>query len=405
MTQRFRRRGGDIGQMRDLSDANRALTNTTSLDQVARVTLERSATLVGATAALVLLADGLGTMRIRASVGIDPVRMADLERVAGEEVAEKFMDLFDVPAEAFIAVPLVAGGAVIGIIAVALSHPTNETDEWMLSALADQAAAALESARLGGEVRLEMEARLRASQASTSAKDRALATLAHDIRSPLGAIDGYCSNLDDDLYGPLTNEQRVAIGRVKMSGRHLLSLLETVMEMARLGAGVVAVSAQPLRLADVARDAVDILRPAAANKGQRIETGEFTDDVVVADAGRIRQVLVNLIGNAVKFTPASGQIFVRSAARIVDGVRCVGLSVADTGPGVPEAEQASIFEAYYRTEAAALVPGVGLGLAISKALVERMGGYLTVESAEGRGTTFTIAWPPQLQGAQPIVPR
>jgi signal transduction histidine kinase len=398
--QPFARRGGDIGQMHDLSAANRALTNTTSLDQVARVTVERSAALVGATAALVLLADGLGTMRIRASVGIDPVRMASFERSSGDEVAERFPDLFDVPSESFIAVPLVAGGSVIGLIGVALQHPGNETDEWMLSALADQAAAALESARLGGEVRLEMEARQRASQASTSAKDRALSTLAHDIRSPLGAIDGYCSNLDDDLYGPLSTEQRVAIARVKMSGRHLLSLLETVMEMARLGAGVVTVAATPVRLAEVARDAVDMLRPAAAKKGQSLEIGELADDVVVADAARIRQVLVNLIGNAVKFTPASGRIAVRSTAGIVSGVPCVGLSVEDSGPGIPEAEQAAIFEAYYRTEAAAFAPGVGLGLAISKALVERMGGHLAVESVEGKGATFTIAWPAHQQGTQ-----
>lgn len=393
MTQRYRRRGGDIGQMHDLSDANRALTNTTSLDQVAQVTVERSAALVDATAALVLLADGLGTMRIRASKGIDPVRMANLERVAGLEVAERFPELFDVSGDAFIAVPLIAGGAVIGIIAVALTHAVNETDEWMLSALADQAAAALESARLGGEVRLEMEARLRASEATTSAKDRALATLAHDIRSPLGAIEGYCSNLDDDLYGALTSDQRVAIDRIRKSGMHLLSLLETVMEMARLGAGVVKVKLTPVRLAESARDAVDMLHPSAATKGLHLETGDLSDDVVPADAARVRQVLVNLVGNAVKFTPASGRVIVQSTASVIDGVRRVGLSVTDSGPGISKAEQEAIFEAYYRSESAALAPGIGLGLAISKALIERMGGELTVESAEGAGATFTIDWP------------
>jgi signal transduction histidine kinase len=379
--------------MHDLSDANRALTNTSSLDQVAQVTVERSASLVDATAALVLLADALGALRVRASVGIDPVRLANLERLTGDEVAERFRALFDVSDDAFIAVPLIAGRAVIGIIAVALRHAANDTDEWMLSALADQAAAALETARLSGEVRLDMEERLRASQASTSAKDRALATLAHDIRSPLGAIEGYCSNLADDLYGVLTPEQQVAIGRVRMSGRHLLSLLETVMEMVRLGAGVVTVARAPVRLSDIARDAVDILRPSAAQKEQRLETEDLADDIVLADAARVRQVLVNLIGNAVKFTPASGQVTVRSVATEANGVRRVGLSVTDSGPGIPADEQAAIFEAYYRSEGAALAPGVGLGLAISKALVERMGGELTVESVVGSGATFMITWP------------
>jgi signal transduction histidine kinase len=389
----FARRGGDIRQMRDLSEMSRALSNTTSLDEVARITVERAARLVDASAALMLLADDPGTMRIRASVGIDPARMATLERVAGEAVTERFPTLFDVADDAVLAVPLIAGGAVIGIIAGALKHPASEADEWALSALADQAAAALESARLGGEVRLEMEARLHASQASTSAKDRALATLAHDIRTPLGAIEGYCSNLDDDLYGPLTPEQRAAIGRVRMCGHHLLSLLDTVMEMARLVAGVAAFASEPVRLADVARDAVDMLRPSAAQKSQRLEIGDLVDDVVLADAARVRQVLVNLIGNAVKFTPAGGEVIVRSTSMTVGGTRRVGLTVADSGPGIPRAEQAAIFEAYYRTDAAAQSPGVGLGLAISRALVERMGGELTVESTGGKGTTFTIAWP------------
>jgi len=379
--------------MEDLSDMSRALSATTSLDQVARITVERCVGLVDATAGLVLLADSAGTLRVRASVGIDLARIANLERLSGDAISERFTALFDVPPEALVAVPLVTGGAVIGIVAVALKHPGSDADEWLLSALADQAAGPLESARLGGEVRMEMESRLRASEASTSAKDRALATLAHDIRSPLGAIDGYCANLDDGLYGDLTPEQRVAIGRVRMSGRHLLSLLDTVMEMARLGAGVVDVAVQPVHLADIARDAVDMLRPSAAQKAQVLETRELPDDVVLADAARVRQVLVNLIGNAVKFTPASGRITVSGAVSVAGGNRRAGLSVTDSGPGIPKAEQGAIFEAFYRTDRAAMTPGVGLGLAISKALVQRMAGELTVESTEGAGATFTIAWP------------
>ena len=92
-----------------------------------------------------------------------------------------------------------------------------------------------------------MEDRLRASEGATSAKDRALATLAHDIRSPLGAIEGYCELLEDEIYGPINDRQREALGRVRMSGRHLLSLLDNVMDMARLNAGVVRVEAEPVR--------------------------------------------------------------------------------------------------------------------------------------------------------------
>jgi signal transduction histidine kinase len=120
---------------------------------------------------------------------------------------------------------------------------------------------ALENARLGGEVRLEMEDRLRASEGATSAKDRALSTLAHDIRTPLGAIDGYCELLQDEIYGPINDRQRETLGRVRMSGRHLLSLLDNVMEMARLDAGVVHVAPEPGAARDVAREAVHMLLP------------------------------------------------------------------------------------------------------------------------------------------------
>ena len=155
-----------------------------------------------------------------------------------DEVIERLQGLCDVSHDCLIAVPLVVGGAVTGLVAVATGRPSTARDESLLSSLADHAAVALENARLGSEVRLAMEDRLRASEGATSAKDRALAPLAHDIRTPLGAIHGYCEILQEEIYGPVNDRQRETLGRVRMSGRHLLSLLDNVMEMARLGAGV-----------------------------------------------------------------------------------------------------------------------------------------------------------------------
>jgi signal transduction histidine kinase len=251
---------------------------------------------------------------------------------------------------------------------------------------------ALENARLGGEFRLEMEGRLRASEGATSAKDRALATLAHDIRSPLGAIEGYCEVLEEGLYGAMTEKQLHGIGRIRMSGRHLLSLLENVMDMARLSAGAMSVDVQPLQLLQIARDSVDMLLPASFVKRQRLELEAATDVRVIADGARIRQVLVNLIGNAVKFTPMDGTITVW-LGHASDEAAFAELRVTDTGPGIPEADRAAIFEAYFRSAGTAGAAGVGLGLAISQALVEQMGGTLGVDSEVGKGSSFILRLP------------
>ncbi|MBA3969477.1 MAG: GAF domain-containing protein, partial [Gemmatimonadetes bacterium] len=365
-----------FAQLRRLTEISRALTYTTSLEQVTRLTVERGAELLGAEAAVLMLADAEGLLHVRATHGVTEERVTRFHAPLSDEVIGRLQGLLAVPDDCFIAVPLVVGGAVTGLLAVATQEPCTAANEALLSALADQAAVALENARLGGEVRLEMEDRLRASEGATTAKDRALATLAHDIRTPLGAIDGYCSIMQDEIYGPINDRQRETLGRVRMSGRHLLALLDNVMDMARLNAGVVRTSAEPVRLADVVREAVHMLIPAAHAKLQTLDLGTVADVVVTADHTRVRQVLVNLIGNAVKFTPQDGSISVTTSEHVAAGVGWGEIRVVDTGPGIVEAEQTAIFEPYYRSEGTAEMPGVGLGLAISHALVRQMGGEL-----------------------------
>jgi signal transduction histidine kinase len=383
----------DIQQLRKLTEIGRALTYTTSLEQVAQLAVERGAGLLGAAAAVLMLSGADDLLHVRAGYGIPAERLTRDGASVASDMMEPLPELLGVSGDRLLGVPLVVGGAVIGLVAVGLAAPPTAVDEWLLSALADQTAVALEHARLGGEVRLDMESRLRASEGATGMKDRALATLAHDVRSPLGAIDGYCWNLVDELYGPVTPQQRKALDRIRMSGRHLLSLLDNVMDMARLNAGVVSVQTAPIHLAAVAREAVDMLAPAAVAKLQSLTLDGPSGAVIAGDADRLRQVLVNLISNAVKFTPESGAI----TATVSEGATSTGsfaeVRVTDSGPGISESEQAMIFEAYYRSETAAPLPGVGLGLAISHALVKQMGGTLTVESEIGKGASFTIRFP------------
>ena len=380
-------------QLRALSEVGRAVTYATSLDQVALLTIERGVRLLDASAAVIMLADEEGELHVRATHGIAESRVLRFSAPLDDELIGRLQGLLDVSDELFLAVPLVATGAVTGLLAVARRTGASEADEWLLSALADQAAVALENARVGGEVRHAMEARLRASEGATNAKDRALATLAHDIRSPLGAIEAYCELLEDGLYGEINSGQRGAIGRIRMSGRHLLSLLDNVMDMARLNAGVVRVSVEPVRIADVARESVDMMIPAADAKRQTLQLVERADAIVSGDHAHLRQVLVNVIGNAIKFTPEGGRIGVSTAMEVKDGQRFGVIRVSDTGPGIAEAERAAIFEPFYRSEDTSLAPGVGLGLAISHALVVEMGGTLEAQGAVGAGSVFVLSLP------------
>ena len=380
----------EVDQLRKLTEIGRALTYTTSVEQVAELTTQRGAGLLDASAAVLMLADTGEQLHVRAVHGIPEERVTRFRAPMGDAVLARLQGLFEVSDSCFLAVPLVAGGAVTGLLAVALSQPATPGDEWLLSALADHAAVALENARLSGEVREELEDRLRTSEGATSAMDRALSTLAHDIRTPIGAIDGYCWNMEDGIYGPVTEQQLKALGRVRMSGRHLLSLLDNVMDMARINAGAITVLAEPVRLADVAREAVHLVTPMSAAKLQELTLAPPADVVVTGDQARIRQVLVNLLGNAVKFTPEAGTITVTVSAVPVNGVRWAEIRVTDTGPGIAEAERAAIFEPYYRSEGTAKAPGVGLGLAISHALVAHMSGVLTVESEVGTGSSFAV---------------
>jgi signal transduction histidine kinase len=386
--------GGDprSDQLRRLVDINRAFSNRTSLDQIARFTVEQGADLLGASAGVLMLLDTEEVLNVRAAHGIDDARVARFQAPLDDEVTGRLLGLLQVPEASLIAVPLVVGGRVTGLLAVGLAQAATSLDEWLLSGLADQAGVALENARLGGEFRIELEGRLRVSEGATNAKDRALATLAHDIRSPLGAIEGYCAVLEDGLYGAMTEKQLHGIGRIRMSGRHLLSLLDNVLDMARLSAGAMSVRADPVQLLAIARDSVDILVPAAFVKRQSLRLESAADVCVIGDAARLRQVLVNLIGNAVKFTPVDGTITV-SLGSSADGGALAELRVTDTGPGIPEADRAAIFEAYFRSAGTAGAPGVGLGLAISQALVQQMGGALSIESELGKGSSFILRFP------------
>jgi sigma-B regulation protein RsbU (phosphoserine phosphatase) len=379
-------------QLRRLTEISRALTYTTSLDQVLRLTVERAAELLEAPQAILMLRDTDGLLHVRAAIGVADELIRRFREPLDETVLFRLQGLLGAVAnDAFIGVPLVAQGEVTGLLAVVRADGPNcsEEDEWLLSALADQAAVALENARLAGEMRQELQARTRGAPGVTDARENALAVLSHDLRTPLNAIDSYAELLEMEIYGPLVDRQREPLGRIRMSGRHLLAVLDNVMQMTRLSAGVVQMTGRPVRLDEVIDDALKITLPTVQAKEQLLST-EITPGLIVrADADGLRQTLLNLLGNAVKYTPAKGLIGIRASSTGSE----VRIAVEDTGAGIPPDQMEVIFEPYRRLPHTASEPGVGLGLAISKELVRQMGGELNVTSRLGQGSTFTIVLP------------
>jgi PAS domain S-box-containing protein len=250
------------------------------------------------------------------------------------------------------------------------------------------------------EERLRRE--LREAEEGNAEKSRFLATMSHEIRTPINAILGYAELLDLEVQGPLTAGQRGYLERVRASGRHLLALIEDVLDFAREEAGRLAVEAGAGESGDAAEAAASIVRPQAEARRLRLEVTCEPGAGYWGDERRVRQILVNLLGNAIKFTEPGGAVRVTCApctpeagAEVHGAGPWTCVRVEDTGIGIPRNRLGSVFEPFVQVDNALTRTheGSGLGLAISRRLARLMGGDLTVRSEEGRGSTFTL-WLP-----------
>ncbi|MDX6556565.1 MAG: hypothetical protein QOD86_2760 [Miltoncostaeaceae bacterium] len=222
------------------------------------------------------------------------------------------------------------------------------------------------------------------------AKDEFTQLASHELRTPLTSILGYLEVLLDGDAGELAPEQRRFLDVIDRNAQRLLRLVGDLLVVARADGGRLSVELDPIDLGAIAAGCAENADPVAQERHIALEV-EVEPLVLRGDGSRLAGVVDNLLSNALKFTPPSGRILVRARA---EGGRAI-LEVADTGVGIPAAEQGFLFERFYRTEAArrAAVPGTGLGLAISRMIVEAHGGTIGVESEEGRGTTFRVELP------------
>jgi signal transduction histidine kinase len=222
-------------------------------------------------------------------------------------------------------------------------------------------------------------------------KSEFLANMSHELRTPLNAIIGFSQVLRQRLFGDINAKQEEYLDDILSSGNHLLDLINDVLDLSKVEAGQVELEIAPFSLREALERGVVMVRERAVKNGVTLSVEPAPDvDVVEGDERRLRQVIFNLLSNAVKFTPTGGSVDV--ASRRVDGE--VQVSVTDTGPGVAPGDRERIFEEFQQTDVGAQQrEGTGLGLALSRRLVELHGGRIWVESEPGRGSRFVFTLP------------
>jgi signal transduction histidine kinase len=331
----------------------------------------------------------------------------------------------------FVVAPMIARGVVLGAITFISSQDDDAIDDddvILAEDLASRAAMAIENARLhlaASSSNLARAAAVTRAEEAGRRKSEFLATMSHEFRTPLNAILGYAQILGMGLLGPTTAAQHSHLERLQASARHLLQLVDDVLDVAKVDANRLALRPESLMTGASIAAVVSLVHPQATAKGIRlVDLDAMSAGIAyVGDEGRVRQILVNLLSNAVKFTPPGGEVTVTcgattepdpgarlgdSAPEIVEAGAAPTQSswafirVRDTGPGISPEFMSQLFEPFAQADSALTRAkgGTGLGLAISRGLARRMGGDITVRSRKDAGATFTL-WLPTPRDAPP----
>jgi signal transduction histidine kinase len=360
-----------------------ALARATTLDEVLEIAVRDMAATFGARVTVVVHVVVNGT---------------DLEVVAGANPRELEPPHYDFPLD-------VGHGRITGVVSVAPTTPRTlgDDDRALAAAMATECAVAVERTLLvdyARRVQIEADAARIATQDAHRSRRDFLAVMSHELRTPLNAIAGYAELIELGVHGPINAQQLDAVQRLQRSQRHLLGLINGMLNYARVEAGNVHYDITTVSLDDVVGECVTLVAQQAQTKQQRVlSVGGAGRVFVVGDRERIEQVLLNLLSNAVKFTDANGSITValRAEGNIAE------IDVADTGRGLPANQLERIFEPFVQVDARLTRShgGVGLGLSISRGLARGMGGDITVESELGVGSTFRLFLP---LAASPLLP-
>jgi signal transduction histidine kinase len=329
---------------------------------------------------------GRGTVAGRVLLDGKPIHIADVQAdpeymMVGISKSTGFHTI--------LGVPLLREGSPIGVIILGRKAVRVFSDKQieLATTFADQAVIAIENVRLFDEI----QDKSRQLEVASQHKSQFLANMSHELRTPLNAILGYTELMADGIYGELPEKTMGVLKRLESNGRHLLGLINDVLDLSKIEAGQLALELTEYSLEDIAQTVRSTLEPLAADKRLTFKV-DVSPKLPAGhgDGRRLTQVLINLVGNAIKFTDA-GEVVIKATA--TDG--SFHLSVHDTGPGISAADQAKLFQEFQQADNAITRKkgGTGLGLAISKRIVEMHGGKIWVESQVGKGSTFSFTVP------------
>jgi signal transduction histidine kinase len=406
--------GRSVGELRSLGEVSQAVNSTLDLETVLSTIVAKAAQLSGTETGAIYGYDGQSReFRLRATYGMDPElidalthRHIDLD---DPNIAEVFaqrepLQVADLKEEAAselnkialragyrarMVAPLLRGEDIVGMLVVRRRTPgdfaKNTVD--VIKTFAAQSALAVQNARLFHEI----EDKSRQLEEASQHKSQFLANMSHELRTPLNAILGYTELMTDGAYGEPSEKMVGILQRLEANGRHLLGLINDVLDLSKIEAGQLELELSDYSIQDIAQTVRSTLEPLAADKKLAFKV-EVARQLPLGrgDGRRLTQVLINLVGNAIKFTDA-GEVAIKAEAS--NG--SFHVSVRDTGPGISAADQAKLFQEFQQADNTITRKkgGTGLGLAISKRIIEMHGGKIWIESQPGQGSTFAFSLP------------
>ena len=402
-----------VGELRALGEVSQAVNSTIDLETVLNTIVTKAAQLAGTEAGAIYVYDeAQNEFRLRATYGMSEeliTAMQDQHASISEAVSDltaarepnQVADLLDQPSapvnaimikagyRARLLVPLLAPDGPVGALVVRRREPGEfpKSTVDLLQTFAAQSVLAIQNARLFSEIGQKSQQLEVASQH----KSQFLANMSHELRTPLNAVLGYTELILDSIYGEVPEKARTTLERIQSNGRHLLGLINDVLDLSKIEAGQLTLSLADYSIKGVVHNVYGAVESLATSKNLALKV-ELPKDLPPAhgDERRLTQVLLNLVGNAIKFTD-TGEVAIRTS--IANGSYTV--AVHDTGPGIAEQDQGKIFEEFQQADSSITKQkgGTGLGLAIAKRIIEMHGGRLWVESELGHGSTFAFTVP------------